>query len=182
MTLKEVYNKIDNFCCLNHNSLQGNTVKYLNGREEKINMFADYQETKDEDFCKDANEMIDCLDTISDLVDIEEKSGIDLLTLFKAQTEGIWYLQFQGYDENGNNVYMPVKQNHPLYIDFKQKALVGQWIGYDFKDYGKKKGDGWALTKEELLELLHISEDELLKLVHSIEEKDEDVSAEEELE
>lgn len=165
MTLKEAYVKIDNLCCLNHNAHQKE-------------FFEAYAETQDEDFCKDVHEMIDCLDIISDLVDIEEESGIDLLTLYKAQTQGVWYLGFRGYDENGNDVYMPVKQNHPLYIDFKQKALVGQWIGYEFKDYGKKVKGGWALTKEELLELLHISEDELLKLVHSIEEKDGDISAE----
>ena len=72
MTLKEAYNKIDNFCCSNHNSLQGNTIKYLNGREEKINMFADYQETKNDDFCKDANEMVDCLDTIQEALEVLE--------------------------------------------------------------------------------------------------------------
>ena len=59
MDLEKAYNKIDNFCCSNHNTLQGNKVKYLNGREETIDMFDDYKETKDEDFCKDLNEMID---------------------------------------------------------------------------------------------------------------------------
>ena len=80
------------------------------------------------------------------LENIEEELGIDLITLFKAQTNGIWYLDFNGYNENGKSTHISRKQEHDIYIDFKQKALVGKWISYDFKDYGKT----WALTKEEL--------------------------------
>lgn len=82
--------------------------------------------------------------------DIEEESGIYLVTLFKAQTEGIWELAFDGYDKEGKPTYKPRKVARDFYIDFRQKALVGSWIGFEFKDYGKKKVGGWALTKEEL--------------------------------
>ena len=64
MDLEKAYNKIDNFCCSNHNALQGNKVKYPNGEEETIDMFGDYQVNKDDDFCKDAYEMVDALEII----------------------------------------------------------------------------------------------------------------------
>ena len=83
---------------------------------------------------------------LGQLEDIEEELGIDLITLFKAQKENVWELVFDGYDENGKSIYKPRKNQHDIYIDLKQKALVGKWIGYEFKDYGKT----WALTKEEL--------------------------------
>lgn len=91
MELKDAYNKIDNFCCSNHNSLQGNTVRYLNGREEKINMFADYQETKDNDFCKDVNEMVEALETIKELIDLQDDLGCPLSVLSKALKQDYIY-------------------------------------------------------------------------------------------
>lgn len=87
------------------------------------------------------------LDKLSQLEDIEKELGIDLITLFKAQKQGyVWELVFAGYDKNGKSTYKPKKQEHWFGIDFRAKALIGKWIGYDFKDYGKT----WALTKEEL--------------------------------
>lgn len=73
MDLEKAYNKIDNFCCSNHNTLQGNKVRYLNDREETIDMFSDYQENKDDDFCKDVYEMVEALETIKNLVDLQEE-------------------------------------------------------------------------------------------------------------
>ena len=78
MDLEKAFNKIDNFCCSNHNTLQGNKVKYLNDREETINMFQDYQETNDDDFCKDVNEMVEALDTIKEVVDLQKQLGCSL--------------------------------------------------------------------------------------------------------
>lgn len=128
MELKDAYNKIDNFCCSNHNSLQGNIVRYLNGREEKINMFADYQETKDDDFCKDANEMVEALETIKELVDLQEDLGCPLKVFVKALKNGIYY------DD---------KFEHPVFIldkdNFKTKdyhLLITGTIVY-LKDYQK---------------------------------------------
>lgn len=80
------------------------------------------------------------------LEDIEEELGIDLVTLFKAQTNPIYFLKFNGHDENGEPTYVIAKEKHPLYVDFDVKALVGYFIQYDFKHYGKR----WALTKDEL--------------------------------
>ena len=97
MDLKKAYNKIDNFCCSNHNTLQGNKVRYLNNREETINMFQDYQENKDDDFCKDVYEMVEALETIKQLVDLQEELGIPLVILFKLVEQNELYYQF--YDE-----------------------------------------------------------------------------------
>lgn len=91
MDLEKAYNKIDNFCCSNHNTLQGNKIRYLNGREETINMFSDYQETKDDDFCKDANEMVEALETIKEVVDLQKEIGCSLDVLFRALKDGIYY-------------------------------------------------------------------------------------------
>lgn len=82
--------------------------------------------------------------------DIEEDLGIDLITLFKAQKEGIWELAFNGYDEEIKPTCKPRKVTRHLCIDFKQKTLAEMWWRYDFSDYGKKELGGWALTKEEL--------------------------------
>lgn len=94
MELKDAYNKIDNFCCSNHNSLQGNTVRYLNGREEKINMFADYQETKDDDFCKDANEMVEALETIKELVDLQKEIDCPLIVIRQLFKQDFIYFKY----------------------------------------------------------------------------------------
>lgn len=89
------------------------------------------------------------LDKLDQYKTIEKELGIDLITLFKAQTQGyIWELVFAYYDEDGKQVYKPRKQERWLGIDFRAKALVGHWVDYEFEDYGKT----WALTKEELEE------------------------------
>lgn len=91
MDLEKAYNKIDNFCCSNHNTLQGNTVRYLNGREETIDMFDDYKETNDDDFCKDVNEMVDALETIKKVVDLQKQIGCPVDVVIKATRDGIYY-------------------------------------------------------------------------------------------
>ena len=59
--MNKAYTKIDNLCCLNAN-------KY--GKD----FFQDYEENNnDEDFCKDTNEMVDCLETIKQSLDRLEK-------------------------------------------------------------------------------------------------------------
>ena len=98
MDLEKAYNKIDNFCCSNHNTLQGNKVRYLNDREETIDMFRDYQETKDDDFCKDVTEMVEALDTIKNLVDLQKEFGCPLDIVLKIKFGDIHHV----YDENGD--------------------------------------------------------------------------------
>ena len=64
MDLEKAYNKIDNFCCLNS---AGNS-----------NFFDAYKDTQDEDFCKDANEMVEALETIKEVVDLQKEIGCPL--------------------------------------------------------------------------------------------------------
>ena len=68
MDLKLAYNKIDNLCCLNHN---------IHQKE----FFEAYAETQDEDFCKDAYEMVDALETIKEIVDLQEDFGGSLVMI-----------------------------------------------------------------------------------------------------
>lgn len=76
MDLKKAYNKIDNLCCLNHNTFQivNEYFKQL-FREGKlvrpieVDFFEGYKYSEDDDFCKNANEMIDALEIIKNVVD-----------------------------------------------------------------------------------------------------------------
>ena len=89
---------------------------------------------------------------LEQLEDIEEKLGIDLLTLFKALKNGI-YLKFGS--EKNTGVYYEHRAILPRHFD---KDYKGYFIdlqlelsinfNFYFKDYGKT----WALTKEELEE------------------------------
>ena len=74
---------------------------------------------------------------LSQLEDIEEELGIDLVTLFKALKEGIYTL--------GNNEIEPVV----LRMFYEEPMLVFETDTTEvyLKDYGKT----WALTREELL-------------------------------
>lgn len=84
---------------------------------------------------------------LADLEDIEEELGIELITLFKALKNGVYYFAYQSqlthdYVSLIDNyvIFGPVDK---LYFTFKT------WCENDpllFKDYGKT----WALTKEEL--------------------------------
>ena len=74
------------------------------------------------------------------LEDIEEKLGIDLITLFKATQQGIWMKH--------NNAFYFFDN---LIVDFKRKCLV-QIVSDDevetfpFDSYG----EDWGLSREEL--------------------------------
>ena len=76
---------------------------------------------------------------------IEEELGIDLLTLFKALKNGIWFI---------NPVDNKLRYSMPIFdtsfeISLKGLTMLSTEIDmlFYFKDYGKT----WALTKEELL-------------------------------
>ena len=87
----------------------------------------------------------ECCDKLGELEDIEEEIGIDLITLFKALKDGIYF----------KHHYYGIDHRQVSYIT--RTALVYRYSSwgddedihftyYDYNDYGKT----WALTKEEL--------------------------------
>ena len=90
------------------------------------------------------------IDKLGQLEDIEEELGIDLITLFKALKNGIYYKGVNVYgckDKTFKEVRLnehPVLKGKKLYIEsvFGGSLVYGVWL----KDYGKT----WALTKKEL--------------------------------
>ena len=78
---------------------------------------------------------------LSQLEDIEEELGIDLIILFKALTQGIYIKPTNIYV---GSPYLCFAENENRELEFQFK-VVDTW--YKVKDYGKT----WALTKEELL-------------------------------
>ena len=80
----------------------------------------------------------DAIQKLAQLEDIEEELGIDLITLFKALKDGVYYLDAQ----------KKLRWCQAKNLVISQKALRVYRHRYKlFKDYGKT----WALTKEELL-------------------------------
>ena len=75
---------------------------------------------------------------------IEDGLGIDLITLFKAVKQGIW---FRNIIDNKLRCSIPMLAE--LEISKKGLTLISMEMDilFYFKDYGKT----WALTKEELL-------------------------------
>ena len=85
-------------------------------------------------------------DKLFELEDIEEELGIDLITLFKAIKNGIWY-----WTKNSNVNAPQPSGPWKLHCDFyDRKGFVDEddWYCevFRFSEYGKT----WALTKEEL--------------------------------
>ena len=75
---------------------------------------------------------------LGQLEDIEEELGIDLITLFKALKDGVYYRNNQREINYAKNIR----------LSFAYKTLVvDRHIYKRLNDYGKT----WALTKEELL-------------------------------
>lgn len=73
MDLEKAYNKIDNLCCLNHNTATSTNMSIEKGIiPDKIDFFEGYNETHDDDFCKDANEMIEALETLKGAVEFHK--------------------------------------------------------------------------------------------------------------
>ena len=78
---------------------------------------------------------------LSQLEDIEEELGIDLITLFIALKNG-FYTTFYNKNKYDNSCYYDIS------LEFKC-IYVNDYDAHfslDFKDYGKT----WALTKEEI--------------------------------
>lgn len=78
------------------------------------------------------------LDRLEKLEDLEEKIGIDLITLLKALESGVWVKEWKE----------PIK--HTCGLKFskygKYWILENKTYCFDLKEYGKT----WALTKEAL--------------------------------
>ena len=94
---------------------------------------------------KELSTELDSLHKLGQLEDIEEEIGIELITLFKALKNGIYWK-----DDNGKFYYFNLKGS---VLDFNEKMIVDNPIDdvygeiFLLKEYGKT----WALTKEELL-------------------------------
>jgi len=102
MDLKSAYNKIDNLCCVNHNVVTITNMDIAHGHiPNKIDFFEGYNETHDDDFCKDANEMMDALETIKEVVDLQDKLGCQLVDFIKIVSLP-YNSKNQIYDEFGN--------------------------------------------------------------------------------
>lgn len=98
MDLKTAYNKVDNLCCSNHNVATLTNMSIDKGIiPDRIDFFEGYNETHDEDFCKDADEMIAALEVIKEVVDLQDELGCPLKVLLKLVDQNELYYQF--YDE-----------------------------------------------------------------------------------
>lgn len=85
-------------------------------------------------------------DKTFDLEDIEEKLGIDLITLFKAYYSGFYIKYEDGFIGfiRGGEYYLEVGLETKCFIVKEFEPNGTKWY---FRDYSKT----WALTKEELL-------------------------------
>ena len=88
------------------------------------------------------------IDKLGQLEDIKEELGIDLVTLFKALKDGIWFK-----DEDGDIVNEEITYADKQCLTWVGYTLSAFGTGYPdikehfyYKDYGKT----WALTREEL--------------------------------
>lgn len=84
---------------------------------------------------------------LGQLEDVEEELGIDLITLFKALLNGIYYKGAYGTNDYGKIVY---KEHPTIIFENTSKLYCFKPTFFDFInliDYGKT----WALTKKELL-------------------------------
>lgn len=80
---------------------------------------------------------------IGELLKLEDELGIDLITLFSALKNGVWY---KDYKDSDNIKFTKDIEEH---INWKELIVPAKYthISLSFKDYGKT----WALTKEALL-------------------------------
>ena len=88
-----------------------------------------------------------------ELENIEEKYGIEILTVYKAMVDGCYYLDYRGeivhfIPSERNSIYLDIGNEsvNLMYADsYEVSGLLNTTLF--FKKYGKT----WALTKEELL-------------------------------
>ena len=92
MDLEKAYNKIDNLCCVNHTIVAlTNQVIDSGSVPSRIDFFEGYNETQDDDFCKDPKEMVEALETIKEIVDLQKEIGCSLSVLSKALKQDYIY-------------------------------------------------------------------------------------------
>lgn len=93
------------------------------------------------------NNIWKAINKLGKLEDIEEELGIDLVTLFKALKDGIYYRKENDIRKININY---ICKNKLGYIGYSLGAYDADYpdinIWFLFKDYGKT----WALTKDEL--------------------------------
>ena len=104
---------------------------------ERLFDIHDKQEVK-----KQRSEIIEeDLDQLEEYRKIEEELGVDLITLFTALENGVWYKDYKDNDK--------IKFTDDLEENMKCKELIVPAkytiIGLKFRDYGET----WALDKEE---------------------------------
>lgn len=75
------------------------------------------------------------------LEDIEQRWGIDLLTLANALENGIWFINEHG-TMSGPHMPLVGKDGLILSLDYEFQYTL------KFGDYGKKMPMGWSLAKE----------------------------------
>lgn len=92
---------------------------------------------------------------LGQLEDIEEELGIDLITLFKALTNGeLWFITEEGTEKlysdefsfHYDDLYSPNSFSKDQYPNECLYIKTSSLADYLVKDYGKS----WALTKKEL--------------------------------
>lgn len=83
--------------------------------------------------------------------DIEDKIGIDFITLSMAFDNGIYFKRENDICKTDINY---ICENRLGYRGYSLAAYDAEYpdinVWFWFKDYGKKEPGGWALTKEEL--------------------------------
>ena len=91
---------------------------------------------------------------LSKLEDIEEELGIDLMTLFKALTDGFYFINTYGLIRYTRDYLKPVLDAYGKNIEIQEYVdnAGGSWYKMTdeyvkLSDYGKT----WALTREELI-------------------------------
>ena len=84
-------------------------------------------------------------DKLRRLEDIEDKLGIDLITLSKALTNGVW-VKLEYFGCKTTNIVFEKAFYFGKVIGEEKPVIRAECREYYLKDYGKT----WALTKEEL--------------------------------
>ena len=109
--------------------------------------FGKHSPDEDYELVETALKRLEEIDKLGQLEDIEEELDIDLITLFKALKQGIYYFanltqltkDYVWLADNYISVGTREKLSYFFITAFERKTLL-------FADYGKT----WALTKEEL--------------------------------
>ena len=104
-------------------------MKRLTKSDERGGYYSDFRGGKNEEINK-----------LGKLEDLEEELGIDLITLFKAIEQGVYY-------KSGNEIlYEDLLGFDEGISDGERYLTSGDGHFHFLRDYGKE----WALTKEEL--------------------------------